>query len=97
MTTNPLTRPLFLALCLLMIAPMAVVLRYGDARDLLVSELLGAGNEIAQRPAIIDVPYDRGHVVMFSNNPFWRAETQGSYVLVFNAILNFDNLNAGRN
>jgi hypothetical protein len=33
---------------------------------------------------------------MFSNNPFWRGETQGSYFLVFNAILNFDNLNAGR-
>jgi hypothetical protein len=29
-------------------------------------------------------------VVLFSNNPFWRAETKGSYFLVFNAILNFD-------
>jgi hypothetical protein len=34
--------------------------------------------------------------VLFSNNPFWRAETKGSYFLVFNAILNFDNLSAGR-
>jgi hypothetical protein len=37
-----------------------------------------------------------GHVVLFSNNLFWRGETQGSYFLVFNAILNFDQLNAGR-
>jgi hypothetical protein len=73
-----------------------VVLRYADSRDLLVSGLLEAGNEIAQHAAIIDVPYERGHVVLFSNNPFWRAETQGSYFLVFNAILNYDNLNAGR-
>lgn len=73
-----------------------VVLRYADARDLLVSGLLEAGNEIAQHAAVIDVPFDKGHVVLFSNNPFWRAETQGSYFLVFNAILNFDNLNAGR-
>ncbi|MEW6128172.1 MAG: M14 family zinc carboxypeptidase [Acidobacteriota bacterium] len=73
-----------------------VVLRYADARELLVSGLLEAGNEIAQRPAVIDVPFDKGHVVLFSNNPFWRAETQGSYFLVFNAILHFDNLNAGR-
>jgi hypothetical protein len=29
-------------------------------------------------------------------NPFWRGQTSGSYSLVFNAILNFDNLNAGR-
>ena len=40
--------------------------------------------------------FEHGHVLLFSNNPFWRAETQGSYFLVFNAILNFDNLNAGR-
>lgn len=73
-----------------------VVLRYADARDLLVSGLLEAGNELAQRAAVIDVPYGKGHVVLFSNNPFWRAETQGSYFLVFNAIMNFDQLNAGR-
>ena len=38
----------------------------------------------------------RGHVVAFSNNPIWRGETEGSYFLVFNALLNFDNLDAGR-
>ena len=73
-----------------------MVLRYADARELLVSGLLEAGNEIAQHAAVIDVPYEQGHVLLFSNNPFWRAETQGSYFLVFNAILNFDQLNAGR-
>jgi hypothetical protein len=73
-----------------------VVLRYGDARDLLVSGLLDGGSEIAQHPAVIDVPVGNGHVVVFSNNPIWRGETQGSYFLVLNAIMNFDNLNAGR-
>jgi len=73
-----------------------VVLRYGDARDLLVSGLLENGNEIAQRPAVVDVPLDKGHIVLFAHNPMWRGETQGSYGLVFNAILNFDQLNAGR-
>jgi len=73
-----------------------VILRYGDARDLLVSGLLDGGGEMAQHPAVIDVPLGNGHVVVFSNNPIWRGETQGSYFLVFNAILNFDSLNAGR-
>ncbi len=73
-----------------------VVLRWADSSQLLVSGLLEGGGELAQHPAVIDVPLERGHVVLFSNNPFWRAETQGSYSLVFNAILNFDNLNAGR-
>jgi zinc carboxypeptidase len=73
-----------------------VVFRYGDSRDLLVSGLLDAGTEIAQRPMVIDVPLDKGHVVMFSNNPIWRGETHGSYAMVLNAILNHDNLDAGR-
>jgi len=72
------------------------VLRYGDAKDLLVSGLLDGGGEIAGHAAVIDVPVGSGHVVLFSNNPIWRGETTGSYFLVFNAILNFDNLNAGR-
>jgi hypothetical protein len=73
-----------------------VVLRYADAKELLVSGLLDNGGELAQHAAIIDAPYGQGHVVLFSNNPFWRAETKGSYFLVFNAIMNFDSLSAGR-
>ncbi|HEY3129783.1 MAG TPA: M14 family zinc carboxypeptidase [Acidobacteriota bacterium] len=73
-----------------------VVFRYADAKELLVSGLVDGGNEIAQHASVIDVPVEKGHVVIFSNNPIWRGETQGSYFLVFNAILNFDNLNAGR-
>ncbi|HMG74008.1 MAG TPA: M14 family zinc carboxypeptidase [Pyrinomonadaceae bacterium] len=73
-----------------------VVLRYADSRELFVSGLLDGGDEIAQHPAVIDAPYGNGHVVLFSTNPFWRGQTSGSYFLVFNAILNFDNLNAGR-
>jgi hypothetical protein len=73
-----------------------VVLRYADARDLFVSGLLDNGIEIAQHAAVVDVPAGNGHVLLFSNNPVWRGETHGSYFLVFNAILNFDNLNVGR-
>lgn len=73
-----------------------VVLRYGDAKGLLISGLLDGGNQIAQTPAVIDVPHGEGHVILFSNNPFWRAETQGSYFLVFNALLNWDSLDSGR-
>src|ERR1017187_5370199 len=73
-----------------------VVLRYANTNELLVSGLLDNGGELAQHAAVIDAPYGEGHVVLFSNNPFWRAETKGSYFLVFNAILNFDSLGAGR-
>ena len=73
-----------------------VAIRYGDQNELLVSGLLQGGGGIAQRPLVVDVPVDQGHVVLFANNPVWRGSTVGSYFLVFNAILNWDNLNAGR-
>jgi hypothetical protein len=72
-----------------------VVLRYADQRDLLVSGLLD-GTDVAQRPVVVDVPVDKGHVVLYGNNPMYRGETVGSYFLVFNALLNFDHLDAGR-
>jgi len=73
-----------------------VILRYADNRELLVSGLVENGTEIAQHAAVVDVPLEKGHVVTFSNNPIWRGETEGSYFLVFNALLNFDHLDAGR-
>jgi hypothetical protein len=73
-----------------------VVLRFTDQRDLLVSGLLDGGSDIAQRPVVVDVPMQKGHVVLFANNPIYRGETLGTYPLIFNAILNFDNLDAGR-
>ena len=74
-----------------------VILRFSDQRDLLVSGLLNGAGQIAQRPVVVDVPVERGHIVLFANNPVWRGSTQGTYGLVFNTILHFDNLNVGRN
>jgi hypothetical protein len=72
------------------------VLRYADQAQLLVSGLLDGGGDIAQRPVVVDAPVDRGHVVLFANNPIYRGTTLGSYFLVFNTILNWDSLDAGR-
>ena len=58
--------------------------------------MLAGGNELANRPAIVDVPVGRGHVVMFATNPMWRHQTQGEFFLLFNAALNYNNLNVGR-
>ena len=73
-----------------------VALRFADQNQLLVSGLLQGGGDIAQRPVVVDVPVEKGHVVLFANNPLYRGSTIGSYGMVWNAILNFDNLNAGR-
>ncbi|MBL8203579.1 MAG: hypothetical protein JNM09_05060 [Blastocatellia bacterium] len=73
-----------------------IVLRFAAERDLLVSGMLAGGSELANRPAVVDIPVGKGHVVMFANNPMWRHQTHGSFALLFNAALNFDNLGAGR-
>jgi Zinc carboxypeptidase len=74
-----------------------VVLRFAnDEKNLLVSGMLAGGNELANKPAIVDVPVGRGHVVMFATNPMWRHQTQGEFFLIFNAALNYDNLGVGR-
>jgi hypothetical protein len=73
-----------------------IVLRFAPERELLISGMLAGGADLAGRPAIVDVPVGRGHVLMFANNPMWRHQTHGSFSLLFNAILNYDNLGVGR-
>jgi Zinc carboxypeptidase len=73
-----------------------VVLRFAAEKDLLISGMLEGGAELANRPAVIDLPVGKGHVVMFANNPMWRHQTHGSFSLLFNAALNFDHLHVGR-
>jgi hypothetical protein len=73
-----------------------VVLRFArEERDLLVSGMLANGAELANRPAVIDVPLGRGHIVLFATNPMWRHQTQGEFFLLFNAALNYDHLGVG--
>jgi hypothetical protein len=73
-----------------------VILRYADSKDLLISGLVENGSEIAQHPAVLDVPRGAGHVILFSINPVYRGETESTYSLVLNTILNFDSLSVGR-
>ncbi len=71
-----------------------VILRFADAKHLLVSGLLENGSEMAERAAVVDARYGSGHVLLFASNPIWRGETIGSYPLVLNAIVNHDRLDA---
>jgi len=72
------------------------LLRFDEQNRLLVSGLLAGGAEIAGQAVVVDVPMGKGHAILFANNPIWRGETIGSYFMVFNAMLNFDSLGAGR-
>lgn len=73
-----------------------VILRFAPEKDLLLSGMMVGANELAEKPAVVDIPSGKGHVVLFANNPMWRDETMGSFFLLFNALMNYDNLNVGR-
>jgi hypothetical protein len=84
-----------------MIPPLSmrprVVLRFvSDEKNLLVSGMLAGGRHLAGRPAVVDIPVGKGHVVMFATNPMWRHQTQGAFFLLFNAALNYNHLGVGR-
>ena len=66
-----------------------------DPNDLLLSGGLVGPENLTGRAALVDVPLGKGHAVLFGIRPFWRFETQGSFFLVFNAMLNWNHLSAG--
>ena len=64
--------------------------------DMLLSGTLANAQGLAGRAQLVDAPVGKGHVVMFGIRPFWRWQTQGTFMLGFNAILNWNDLDAGR-
>ena len=71
-----------------------VILRFTDAKTLLLDGLLDKASSIAERAVVVNAHLGKGSVLLFGNNPIYRGETLGSYGLVFNAILNHDHLRA---
>ncbi len=69
-----------------------VILRFGEAKGLLLSGLLDKPAQIAEHAVVVEAHVGQGTVLLFGNNPVYRGETVGDYPLVFNAILNFDHL-----
>lgn len=69
-----------------------VVLRFADEKNLWVSGMLDGGSALAETPAIVDVPVGRGHVLLFAINPMWRQTTEGSFMLLLNAAMNYSHL-----
>ncbi|HEX5437978.1 MAG TPA: M14 family zinc carboxypeptidase [Gemmatimonadaceae bacterium] len=74
-----------------------VVMRFpANPNDMLLSGVLAGGQALSNRAQVVDAPLGQGHVVMFAIRPFWRWQTQGTFFLGFNAILNWNDLNAGK-
>jgi Zinc carboxypeptidase len=77
-------------------APRVLLSFPADPNDMLLSGVLVGGEALAGRAVAVDAPIGKGHVVMFANRPYWRWQTQGTFFLGFNTILNWNDLDAGR-
>ena len=64
--------------------------------DMLLSGTLSGGDALSGRAQVIDESVGKGHIVMFAIRPFWRWQTQGTYMLGFNTIMNWNDLSAGK-
>lgn len=78
------------------VQPRIVMKFPANAEDMLLSGMLSGGQALANRPLLIDTPLGKGHIAMFALRPFWRWQTQGTFFLGFNAILNWNDLDAGK-
>ncbi len=76
--------------------PRVVMSWPGSPRDMLLSGVLQGGENLSNRPNVIDAPLGNGHLVMFTIRPFWRWQTQGTFIMGFNAIMNWNDLSAGQ-
>ena len=69
-----------------------VVMEWGDSenKDFVVSGQAWGEENLMGRPAILDMPVGRGHVVAFNFNPMHRDMNRGDQRLLWNAILNWE-------
>jgi hypothetical protein len=77
------------------VRPRVVLEFASDPGALLLSGTLAGGQNLAGRPAAIDARVGNGHVLLFAIRPFWRWQTHGTYTLGFNALMNWNDLDAG--
>ena len=68
-----------------------IILKFPE-KNILLSGMLKGEKGLSGVPMVVDVPVGKGHVLLFANRPFWRGETIGSHALVFNAMLNWNDL-----
>jgi hypothetical protein len=61
-------------------------------KDLVVSGGVKGGAELDGKPAILDLPIGKGRVVAFDFDPIHRYTTPGTFRLVWNIILNWNDL-----
>jgi hypothetical protein len=69
--------------------------RYVGGDDAVLSGLMRGANEIRSRPFAIDLPggyTGKGRVILFANNPIYRWQNHAEFNMIFNSLLNWNDM-----
>jgi hypothetical protein len=72
--------------------PQSVLMRYPGGDDHVLSGLMRGANEVRNRAAIVDEPSGKGRVIVFAGNPCYRWQNFGEFNMLFNTVLNFNDI-----
>jgi len=75
----------------------AVLMKFVGGRAGVLSGLMNGPEQIRGRPAVVSRPVGQGRLLMFTTNPVYRWQNHGEFNMVFNALLNFDDLDEKEN
>ncbi len=72
-----------------------VLARYVGGNASVLSGLMVGADSLRSRPFAVDIPrayHGNGRVILFSNNPIYRWQNHGEFNMIFNAVLNWNDV-----
>jgi hypothetical protein len=72
-----------------------VLARYVGGEASVLSGLMDGADSLRSRPFAVDIPEayrGKGRVIMFSNNPIYRWQNHGEFGMIFNAVINWNDV-----
>lgn len=69
-----------------------VLMEFPGGKEAVMSGFMKGAAEVKNRPAIINMPEGQGRVLMFATNPVWRWQNLGEFRMLYNAMLNWQQL-----
>jgi hypothetical protein len=72
-----------------------VLARYVGGDASVLSGLMTGADSLRSRPFAVDIPdayKGKGRVIMFSNNPIYRWQNHGEFNMIFNSVINWNDV-----
>jgi len=72
-----------------------VLARYVGGNASVLSGLMEGADSLKQKPFAVDIPrayHGQGRVMLFSNNPIYRWQNHGEFNMIFNSLINWNDV-----